>query len=260
MELCTAETAYSKEKDMKYIKDINLFEDAGKHEFGCAMVYFQLPLMEALHKIIDEDDIYTGDDGSDRSYGLESEPHTTLLYGIHQDVSDEDVLVRAVHPDPKEILLDNVSCFENDDYDVLKFDAKAEWLHECNEKLTELPHTNKFPDYHPHATIGYLKKGTGKKYVKMLEGMQIQVTPEKVVYSKPNGDKVEESIEVKDIKENANSDTVSADLASGFVRILEKGLGIDTKQVKNVRQYNKYMVLSMSKDQREDIRIDVTAK
>lgn len=183
---------------MKYIKP--LLEDAGTHEFGCCMVYFRMPLMTALHGLIDPADVYTDD--SDRSYGLETEPHTTLLYGLHSEVQDEDVMQRAQHPDAGEILLENVSCFKNDQYDVLKFDASAPWLHDCNALLAELPHTNNFPEYHPHATIGYLKKGAGQKYVQMLEGMQVRVVPEKIVFSKANGDRVEESIELVPIKEN----------------------------------------------------------
>jgi hypothetical protein len=57
-----------------------------------------------------------------------------------------------------------------DKYDVLKFDVRyptksGAFLHKINSKLQELPHTNGFPDYHPHSTIAYLKSGSGKKYI-----------------------------------------------------------------------------------------------
>lgn len=169
-----------------------LFEDEGTHDYGCSMVYFDMPMMEALHKIIDKDDVYTDPDG-DRSYGLEEETHTTLLYGLHDDVKDEDVIDRSTPKELDDIVLSNASLFENDDYDVLKLDASAAWLKECNKKLAELPHTTDYPDYHPHATVGYLKPGTGQKYVDMLKGMEIKVTPNKIVYSKADGTKVTES-------------------------------------------------------------------
>ena len=57
------------------------------------------------------------------------------------------------------------------------------------------PHTNSFPDYHPHLTIGYLKSGRGKKYVKKLNGLKFQLTPEYVIYSMPNGD--QDKLEIK---------------------------------------------------------------
>lgn len=178
---------------MKYIKKLVLNEDKGTHKFGCSMVYFDMPLMEALHLIIDETDIYTGKEGDDRSYGLEDETHTTLLYGLHDTVNDEDVIDRSKPEELGDILLSNASLFENDDYDVLKLDASADWLNECNKKLSELPHTTDYPDYHPHATIGYLKPGTGQKYVDMLKGMEVKVQPAKIVYSKADGTKVTEA-------------------------------------------------------------------
>jgi hypothetical protein len=61
-----------------------------------------------------------------------------------------------------------------------------------NAELAKLPHTTNFPDYHPHATIGYLKPGTGKKYVELFKDKQYEVVPEKIVYSKPGGERLEE--------------------------------------------------------------------
>jgi len=170
-----------------------LKEDDGTHKFGCSMVYFDMPMMEALHKIIDEEDVYIDD--SDRSFGLESEPHTTLLYGLHADVDDKDVIEKSKPDEIGDITLHNASLFENDDYDVLKMDAKAEWLTGCNKKLTELPHTTEFKIYKPHCTIGYLKKGVGQKYVDMFNGMQIKVNPVEIVYSKTDGTKVKAKLD-----------------------------------------------------------------
>lgn len=81
-----------------------------------------------------------------------------------------------------------------DDYDVLKLDASAAWLNECNARLSELPHTNEFETYRPHCTIGYLKSGSGKKYVDMLKGMQVIVIPDTIIYSKSNGEKIKEKL------------------------------------------------------------------
>jgi hypothetical protein len=48
--------------------------------------------------------------------------------------------------------------FENELYDVLKFDVKREKsLFDCNKDLMKFPHTTDYPDYHPHLTISYLK-------------------------------------------------------------------------------------------------------
>lgn len=172
----------------------SLFEKQGtqKFSYGCAMAYFDFPQMQELHSKIDEADVYFEE--GDRSFGLETEPHTTLLYGLHSaEIPDSQVLeiCKSVNIGP--LKLSNVSMFDNPNYDVLKFDVENPNLHTINGELSKLPHTTDFPDYHPHTTIGYLKKGTGQKYVDALKGLSYEVMPSKIVYSKPSGEKIEES-------------------------------------------------------------------
>ena len=170
------------------IKESN---DKETYDYGCSMVYFDFPKMDEIHSMIDENDIYTED--GDRSYGLETEPHATLLYGLHSDeIEDQDVLDASTKPGiPNELKLHNASCFNNDKYDVLKFDVDNDHLHKINGELAKLPHTTDYPDYHPHSTIAYLKKGMGEKYTSKLKDSWYTVNPSKIVYSKPNGDKIE---------------------------------------------------------------------
>lgn len=177
------------------LKELLTEKKADSYEYGCAMLYFDFPLMNKIHDAIDPQDIYTEE--GDRSFGLEDEPHTTLLFGLHEGVSQEnvqDVLDNFTFGD---CILYNASTFNNPQYDVLKFDVKGDSLHEANEELKQYPHTSNFPDYHPHATIAYLKPGTGKRYTEMLKGQEFTLTPTHAVYSKPNGDQVELPIKVK---------------------------------------------------------------
>lgn len=163
------------------------------YDYGCAMAYFDFPQMSELHSQIDENDVYTEE--GDRSFGLEDNPHTTLLYGLHSTEIDDSVVMeicKSTQIGP--LKLSNVSMFENEKYDVLKFDVENPNLYKINEELSKLPHTTNFPNYHPHATIGYIKKGSGKKYVDALKDLAYDVTPSKIVYSKPGGDKIEESL------------------------------------------------------------------
>jgi hypothetical protein len=180
---------------MQYIKQFELFETEGPHSFGCAMVFFDLPFIEALHTIIDEKDLYTE---KDENYGFETEPHTTLLYGLHEEVDSKVVIEYSTPKKFDKIKLLNVSVFKNPKFDVLKMDAEAKWLTEVNKKLTKLPHTNDYPDYHPHATIAYLKKGTAKKYIKMLNGLEIMVVPKQLVFSTAAGKKTKEKIKIEE--------------------------------------------------------------
>jgi 2'-5' RNA ligase len=168
------------------------------YSYGCVMLYFNFPKMNDIHSKIDEKDLY--EEENDRTYGLEDEPHITLLYGLEKEVTPNQV---------KEILenftfgpckLYNASLFENE-YDVLKFDVRyptkgGAFLHKCNTALRSLPYQNDYPDYHPHMTIGYLKKGMGKKYTKMLKDQEYDLTPTHAVFSQPSGNKVKIKINV----------------------------------------------------------------
>jgi hypothetical protein len=157
------------------------------YEYGCAMLYFNFPLMNKIHDAINPNDLY--EEEGDRTYGLENEPHTTLLFGLHEGVSLDDVKKIINEFTFSTCKIHNASLFENKKYDVLKFDVNGKNLHACNKALKEYPHTNNFPNYHPHMTIGYLKPGMGKKYTKMLKGQEFELMPTHAVYSEPDGTK-----------------------------------------------------------------------
>lgn len=159
-----------------------------KYDYGCSMVFFEAPEILEIQKQIDPNDL--------QGKGFESEHHVTLLYGIHSDEVDDSQVMELSRPAlDTPIVLRNISLFENEEFDVLKFEADGPILFEINRKLVALPHTNNFPEYKPHATIAYLKPGTGKKYAKQFTGINITVTPNKIVYSKPDGSRVEETHE-----------------------------------------------------------------
>ena len=103
----------------------------------------------------------------------------------------KDVLYSEETP---EIKLENISIFENKDFDVVKVDVISDGLNSLNKKMTKYPHTTDYPHYHPHMTIAYVKKGMGKKYAEDLKDFSI--TPDKFVYSKIDGTKL--SIPFKD--------------------------------------------------------------
>lgn len=166
-----------------------LNEIAGvKYSYGCVMFYFDIPKekWDEIQGFVDDEDI-SEVDGVE---GRESEPHVTILYGIHEDVPDEDVEKIINDFSAPEITLSKIGIFENEDFDVVKFDISCKELTTMNKKLQELPHTNKFPDYKPHTTIAFVKVGKGKKYKQTLgEKEQLVLKPNKIVYSKPNGTK-----------------------------------------------------------------------
>lgn len=167
-------------------------EDKGnKYKYGCVMLYLDNEIIEEFHDLIDNDDLYLGTN-DDPGYGLEDEPHVTVLYGIHSDVNDSEVEKLIKEFKRPVVILNEITIFENDDkpYDVVKFDVKNEMLNDMNKTLKQLPYTTDYPDYKAHVTIGYVIKGKGKKYVtKLNKENEINIKPNSIVYSKPNGTK-----------------------------------------------------------------------
>jgi hypothetical protein len=162
------------------------------YDYGCSMVYFNSPGIIKIQEAINPDDLYTQE--GDNTYGLEDEHHVTLLYGLHSDEVDEADVMAISADDIPGITLSNLSTFESKDYDVLKFDATCDKLHEINANLAKLPHTTSFPDYHPHATIAYLKPGCAEKYINEFKTYENIVEPQEIVYSKPDGSKIRQAL------------------------------------------------------------------
>jgi 2'-5' RNA ligase len=163
------------------------------YDYGCMMVYFNFPEMEDIHSKIDTNDLF-----EDGQKSLETDPHVTLLYGLHADeIDDKDVMNAVDKSIIKNLKLCNISAFKNDERDVLKFDVKGDGLSENNENLKKFPFTSDYPDYHPHATIAYLKPGTSDKYIEMFKDREFEITPFELVYSKPGKDSEKNKLKEK---------------------------------------------------------------
>lgn len=134
---------------------------------------------EAAKKIIDfgnkipESELYT--DPKDPSYGRETQPHITARYGLATDNPGEISDLSKMGPIKARI--GKVSVFENDKYDVVKADIDSDSMRAVNKKIGELVDVpgETFKDYQPHATIAFVKKGEGKKYIgdNSLEGTEL---------------------------------------------------------------------------------------
>jgi 2'-5' RNA ligase len=109
--------------------------------------------------------------------GVETELHVTLLYGLDIEKFDESLIeqikknVAAIKIEP--LYSEKISLFENDD-DVLKFDVcEYDNLQSKHNYLKEnYPNVQSYPDYSPHITIAYLKKGKGKKYINNFKAIE----------------------------------------------------------------------------------------
>lgn len=173
-------------------------DDNHKFEYGCLMLYFDIPNWKNVTDIISEEDIY-----DEPTYGIETDPHVTLLFGLHDDEVEVEDLKRAVRKyanKPIKVQASGISSFQNENapYDVIKFDIEGDVLHKINKELKNYPHTSSFPDYHPHMTIAYVKKGKGPKYEKTFE-KPLNLTGSKIVYSKPDKTTVDWNLIKKNI-------------------------------------------------------------
>lgn len=176
---------------MKIIKNYEDFINESKkftYTKGCVMLNFKVDNWnEKILSIIDEEDIYDED-----GFGLEKNPHVTILFGIIPDKTTvkevKDKINKSDIDIDKEYELKNISIFDtSEDYDVVKFDLKdCDEIIELNKYIADnFEYENDHPDYHPHVTIGYVKKGKGEKYIQKLEE-PIIVTAQRIVYSYPN--------------------------------------------------------------------------
>ncbi len=169
----------------KQFKKLNEKTEDQSYSSGCLMGYFDKSFKDPK---IDKKDLY---DNEEKEYGLEIEPHVTVLYGLKDKEIDEDELVKLFSMiSCPEVYAAKISLFENDKFDVVKWDIDSEELTILNKMVTSMfPFKSDFPDYHAHVTIAYCLPGTGKAYCEDLK------TPKKNkidywIYSKANGKKI----------------------------------------------------------------------
>jgi hypothetical protein len=178
---------------MRWILEFNKFlmveRKSNIYEFGCLLITLKMEGWMDILSNIDREDLYLPDN---ERYGLEDEPHCTILYGIHKDVRDENVMniFSKVSLEDLDIKVMGIDCFNNPEYDVLKMSVKSEKLNNLHDMASKLPHTSTYPDYKPHITIAYLKKGMGEKYTNLKYTTTIKDL-DKLVYSKPDGSKID---------------------------------------------------------------------
>lgn len=101
-------------------------------------------------------------------HGIEEEPHITVLYGFLPSITLNNIkplmVDKVIYID--DIRISGLSLFENDKYDVVKLDIESDKLHTYNTFFKDtLENECTFPEYQPHITLAYVKKGTGKKYI-----------------------------------------------------------------------------------------------
>lgn len=134
-------------------------------EYGFLMIGYEMPeMIQELQNSIPYDELYT-EEGSD-DYGVERETHVTLVPCLDRHMNIEDLKAELDDISKYGIFLSNISKFDNEKYDVLKCDVGSCNLMDTNKKIcSKFPTFSEYKEYHPHMTIGYLKKGMADKYL-----------------------------------------------------------------------------------------------
>jgi len=153
-------------------------------KYGCVLMDTKIDNWKEFHLAgIDKDDVHVKP--YDDSYGLEEQPHMTVLYGIHEDEIDPEVIAEVIKKNMKPITLqvDEIDIFEGDEYDVVKYNLPVtKELRKYRDLFLKFPNTQTHKGYHPHMTIAYVSPGKGKKYKRKLRE-SFDVTFTKGIYS-----------------------------------------------------------------------------
>lgn len=161
---------------------IRMCEKANGRECACMM--FQVPdsvknRIKKLQAEVDKEDVHPEE-------GLEDDIHVTLLYGIEDSPEvKEQARELLASVKPVQAHTGSIEIFkpEKEDYDVIVLRAHGSAVHALRKKVeSALPNKQTFPEYKPHITVGYVKKGTGDKY-KDLEAPAVSFVMRSVKYS-----------------------------------------------------------------------------
>lgn len=164
------------------MKILNLNEYSTQ-KVGCLMLNFHVSNWSNFTSIIKVEDIYLDESDEIEDYGLEKTPHSTILYGLHEY---DGIIVDIKNSIPKleyfdDVFRGNISIFESEKYDIVKFEIESNKLKDLNLKLKETFKNIDNFDYKPHMTIAFVKKGSGKNYIKDIK--KIPMFPTEFIYS-----------------------------------------------------------------------------
>lgn len=161
-----------------------------KYEFSSVLYLLPDKLAKQVYNwsfsCVDDKSLYTvpGEEG----YGREDESHCTVMYGIHEKTPKEiRRLLKKV--EPFDIKLGKINAFTNPEkFDVLKIEVLGTGLHKLHDLIkNNVEVTESYPEYKPHVTIAYLKKGHADKYVGSDKFKDVKISVNELVFSSSAG-------------------------------------------------------------------------
>jgi 2'-5' RNA ligase len=102
------------------------------------------------------------------SKGFQDNLHVTIHYGIFPDISFEKIKPVIKNQEAFNVLVTHMDFFDAPDTDILILKVRSFTLNDLQRKIIKFPCKIDFPDYTPHITLAYLKKGLAKKWIKPI--------------------------------------------------------------------------------------------
>lgn len=179
------------------IKKILIKENrAESAPLGCLMAMFPKGVCEKINRfserIIGENILYKEGD----EFGREKEGHVTIRYGFTKDLNELEVRQLLKGQKPFIVELYGLDKFAGQPqelkgnppkpYDVIYLKARSSVLNKLNESTKIFPNKPSLFEYHPHATLAYIKPGS---FPHVREGLQIKVLITEICYSPISGGK-----------------------------------------------------------------------
>ena len=126
-------------------------------------------------------------DPEDPTFGREDDIHITVIYGMHT-VSQKEVK-QQISEKSFEVELGELALFtKSTKFDVLIINVECPTLHILHDKIQQnLEVTKSHPEYIPHVTIAYLKKGAGDKFVGVKDFEKEKFKADKLIFSSKTG-------------------------------------------------------------------------
>jgi len=168
---------------LKCLEKSSLILEAKTYSYGCIMA--EIPqsvsrtILDFNNRVITEDMLYI----EGEEYGREVQPHVTIKYGLTRTYNPESVkrFFSGVKPFP--VQLKGLDVFENDQFDVVKFNVDGQELRRLNEMCCKLPNEDKYPVYNPHMTLAYVKPGMGQRFKRKMAEKVCNVVVDTLIYS-----------------------------------------------------------------------------
>ena len=147
------------------------------------MVEYQMPkaILE-LQRQIDPQDLFVSQKGFPP--GLETEPHVTVAPCPRNNVNPDNLRQFLQPLEKYKLEAIQLNVFENEEFDVLHFPVESDALRSTYNGFAENYKVGgKYPDYNPHITVAYLKKGKGREYTKLKFPSPLTLEPIDFVFS-----------------------------------------------------------------------------